>query len=638
MRELMLLILPLICFITIFLVFSFYTKADWRERILLTSIVWAVYVTGLTEILSILRLVTLPAIAIAWGIGIAVALVILKRLGGEKKPFWTFPSFANWTRFEQLLIVSVVFVISIVGVIALQSPPNNDDSLSAHMSRVMNWMQNQSIAYYPTPVLTQLHVDPWGAFTILNLLILNNGEDRFVNLVQWYSMVGCILGVSLIAQRLGADRRGQLIASVVCATIPMGIVQGSSTQNDYMTSFWIVCTIYFALKTMENYAYPFALATGAALGLAVLTKATTYVHAFIPLLWVFLEIFVKQPKKFLQLGILVAMIALVLNVGHYQRNLDLYGNPLGPGQEGQGNDYKYTNDVFTLSSVASNLIRNTALHVGTPINAINRSMTSAVFFLHQFLGISPNDPRTTWTSTEFQVPSLNLGEDMAGNLLHLALLFLCGAVLCVPRFRLIAGRPVLFYGLALLGSFVLFCLVLKWQPWNSRLHLPLFVLGSAWIGVILSRLDIRFANLIPIILLIFALPWLFRNPSRPLLKEGNIFQKGRLEQYFVNHPTWETPFENATRYIAERQCSEVGLYNVRLEYPLWVLLRTYSQSPVHIVHVNVTNVSQSKYDASSARLPCAIIATSDEQVPTINVGNVMFSPSFFASPVTVLVP
>ena len=36
---------------------------------------------------------------------------------------------------------------------------------------------------------------------------------------------------------------GQILSAVICATIPMGILEGSSTQTDYTTSFWLVCFV-----------------------------------------------------------------------------------------------------------------------------------------------------------------------------------------------------------------------------------------------------------------------------------------------------------------------------------------------------------------------------------------------------------
>jgi len=88
-----------------------------------------------------------------------------------------------------------------------------------HMSRVVHWIQNKSVAHYPTHILRQLHQNPWSEFGILQFQILSS-SDRLANLVQWFSMVGAVLGVSLIAKRLGADLRGEVFAAVTVATVP----------------------------------------------------------------------------------------------------------------------------------------------------------------------------------------------------------------------------------------------------------------------------------------------------------------------------------------------------------------------------------------------------------------------------------
>ena len=104
------------------------------------------------------------------------------------------------------------------------------------MAQVRHWIQQQSVAHYPTHITRQLFSNPWAEFTIAHLFLLT-GTDRLANSVQWFSMVGSLIAVSLIAARLGADKRGEVLAAVVAATIPMGILQASSTQNDYVTAF-----------------------------------------------------------------------------------------------------------------------------------------------------------------------------------------------------------------------------------------------------------------------------------------------------------------------------------------------------------------------------------------------------------------
>jgi 4-amino-4-deoxy-L-arabinose transferase-like glycosyltransferase len=93
-------------------------------------------------------------------------------------------------------------------------------------------------------------------------------------------MVGSLIGVSLIVERLKRTSRAALLSAVVAATVPMGVLQASSTQNDYVVTFWLVCAAYSILTTMDAGSMPLshAAAIGVASGLAILTKGTAYVY------------------------------------------------------------------------------------------------------------------------------------------------------------------------------------------------------------------------------------------------------------------------------------------------------------------------------------------------------------------------
>jgi 4-amino-4-deoxy-L-arabinose transferase-like glycosyltransferase len=107
------------------------------------------------------------------------------------------------------------------------------------------------------------------------------GGDRFVNLIEWLSFVGCIVGgVSLIAEQLGAAGYGPLLAAVLFATIPEAILEASGAMNTCVASFWIVVTVYFALRWKDEPVWANTFALGSAIGLAILTKGTAL--AFLP--------------------------------------------------------------------------------------------------------------------------------------------------------------------------------------------------------------------------------------------------------------------------------------------------------------------------------------------------------------------
>lgn len=504
--------IPILCFVLICLSLRKRSNGDaWRSSFLSASIIWGLSLTIITEILSLLRSLTFGWLLGLWGVtSIAWALMYLCPVERNLRlrPMPKIPPALA------VLLLGVSLIVAITGLIALIAPPNNSDSMTYHMSRVVHWIQNRDVASYPTHILRQLHQNPWAEFAIMNFQILSSG-DRLANLVQWFSMVGSILGVALIAMQLGAGMRGQILAAVVYATFPMGILQATSTQNDYVVSFWLVCFAYYTIALTVKRATDWStlLGAGACLGLAILTKATAYLFAFPFLLWLVLSRLKTARWESWRSPFMIIFLALSINLGHYGRNLDLYGYVLGPRQERA----MYVSEVFTVSSIISNIVRNIGLHIGTPFERINAVTEKGIRVLHTLMGIETNDPRTTWAGREFHIPIMSNHEDKAGNAIHLALIIM-SVCLALKWGVLRETRSLLHYSIAVTVAFLLVSLFLKWQPWHSRLHLPLFVLRSPFIAIVLSKIpNHRVAVSIATVLVLAALPWVLYNKSRPLL-------------------------------------------------------------------------------------------------------------------------
>jgi hypothetical protein len=156
------------------------------------------------------------------------------------------------------------------------------------------------------------------------------------------------------------------------------------------------------------------------------------------------------------------------------------------------------------------------------------------------------------------------------------------------------------YLLCLVAGFLLFSLLLRWQPWNSRLMLPLFVLASAVAGSVLGDVPRRLPMAaLAIGLTLAATPWLAANRSRPLVASAalqtspSILATSRTEQYFAKRPMLEAPYRSAAALITARGARRVGLvcHEDAWEYPLWVLLGSGWHRPPVIEHAAVRNVS-----------------------------------------------
>ena len=198
----------------------------------------------------------------------------------------------------------------------------------------------------------------------------------------------------------------------------------------------------------------------------------------------------------------------------------------------------------------------------------------AVAAVHLFGG-NENEPATTFSGRTFEIPPFNLHPDTAGNLVHLVLILVTLVIVIVsPSLR---RSQVALYALGLVGAFVAFCAVFRWQPWHTRLHLPLFVLWSALIGVVFERQFRRvMTDFVGAALILAAMPATLFNEIRPLINRSglSVITTPRERLYFSARPALYDSYRRAASLIAESSCQNVGI-DIPIngyEYPWMVLL------------------------------------------------------------------
>ena len=627
-------VLPFVCLVLLVLCFRQAARRSgrghrWREALLTGAVVWGVLIVAFTEGLSLLGLLTWPWVVVFWSLAAAAALtafLLARRRDPAAAPlplstWWRGGRGVRRNRPPERMVVLAIFgvgaIVVIAGLTAILAPPNTYDSMTYHLPRVMHWIQHQSVAHYPTHIPRQLHFPPGAEFILTHLHILA-GDDRLLNLVQWLGMVGSVVGVSLVAQQLGAAGAGQVVASVVAATLPMGMLQASSTQNDYVVTFWLVCTAYFVLVAIRRPGWGVSAGMGASLGLALLTKATAYLFAAPLLVWLLVGYGRSMGWRCSRHVLLIAAIALALNLGHWLRNADLYGTPLV--WEDGASTPSYTNEVSGVATLLSNVIRNASLHASVPVGSeqvraqIGQQLAQWIERIHTLIGIDASDPRTTWGQVttpdgqQFRVEPFHMHEDIAGNPLHLLLILY--AIVAAGASGALRRGPLPLYAGTLVAGFLLFCLVLKWQPWHSRLHLPLFVLWAPAVGIALSQgWSRRIGYGAAAVLLVAALVLIGYNETRPLYGPRSIFSTERADQYFATRP-FGADYRAAIRYLDGQPYRHVGLIlgANAWEYPFWALLEGEAGHELRLEHVLVGNISGLL--ATQRERPAAIICVS----------------------------
>ena len=389
-------------------------------------------------------------------------------------------------------------------------------------------------------------------------------------------MVGSVIGVGGIARQLGLRRPAALLAMVFAATIPMGIVQASSTMTDYVVTLFLVGTASEVLAWGDDRQIGRAiLFAGTAAGLATLTKPTSAPYLMsLGLLGGWL-LWRRKPGRAVVLACAAGLgVFLILNAGHWSRNVLLYGDPVSGGDQTS----VHLNQTMDARSLVSNVLRNLGLHMGTPSPYVNKGIALTVLGIHQMIGIDPNDPRTT-AHGRFKIDEPTTNENKSGNLVHL--LVLAVSVIFLARRSSTFDYRMLPFVAVVLAGFLLFVFIFKWQIFGSRYHLQAFVLlAPASGGAMAYGLSSRGGLVAGWALAFSSLPWLIGIGSRPLVPlpgeatVESIFTESRGHLLLANGPYLEKPYSDMSQQILEASCSRVGisLSGNGAEYPLWVML------------------------------------------------------------------
>ena len=590
----------------------------WRDRFLRAAVAFGLTVVLATELLGAFGLLRRGPVSAVWSVALLAALA---RAWLARRP-------APWRGMRSpadpvvLLAIAGCLAIAIAtGIAAAFSPPNSADAMAYHMPRVIYWAEQASVRFFPTPYLNQIMLQPMAEYGMLNGYLLSGG-DRFVNFGQWFASLASIVGASAVAKLLGARARGQAIAALFCATLPSGILAASGAKNDYVMAMWAVAAVYFALRLRESLsrltgesACPTlidAVFLGAAVGLALLTKATAYLFLPWPLAALLLPVAWRERRRALPLALAAVFCALAVNLPQYWRNWGLSGSVLGL-DSAQGNGFfRWRNETIGWKQTVSNMLRHTSEQLGARSPRWNRGVYDFVLAAHRDLGIDVNDPATTMPWNVFEPPRNANHEANAPNRWHL-LLF--AVVACVLAWRALRGRDRLraAYALSLVCGFVAFCAYLKWQPFASRLLLPLLVLGAP-LALVVEEFGWRWLRpaWIQLVVCLFLLggarlPTL-ENWVRPLRGPRSVLRVPREDQYFADMTQWNNrdAYFAAVRALEGSACQTIGIdiTNLQLEYPLQALVRE-ARPDAQFVHTGVANVSR-RYAPSVAAPPCAV--------------------------------
>lgn len=571
-----------------------------RKKDILSSIVYSLLFTSTlilasTEALSLLNNFNYLGLFIFWSVVVLSLAVIL--LKNRTYLQYTKQEITRLIQCNKTFSIILSIFLLLIWFQGLIYPPNNWDSMAYHLGRIVHWVANNNVDTYPTHIYRQIYDPPLAEFWVAQVCMLSK-TDLFANSVQLLFTLGSLASVIGICKEFNFPKNATFIAFLFAFTTPEILLQSSSTQNDVVESFFILSSILFLIKAYKTETIPNILLGSLAAGLAILTKGVAYIY--LPLAFLFFGIFyfikVLKSKRYgslLKLAI-IPIIILFINLGYYYRNYKLTHDLLGTPNEYYFNESMSGKKAFLL------VVKNMALHWAvTPlVHPLTHITDNVVKELHEMLGEDLADPKNN--SAPFSMGGIRHHEDNAANFPQVVMIII--SLVLFVKYKQYKTIALLLFLFPLL-EFILFSLVLKYQPWHSRLQTPMFFMFAIPVGTFFTNgyANNLFKKIILFLVLFYGFCAIVFNPSRPYITCGLTNKitiiDSRFDKRFTTRPYVKEDYQQVKKFIDEHK----GQQNTGIimcggacdtwEYPLYYDIFSCPEKTV-VPHLNVSNPSK----------------------------------------------
>jgi hypothetical protein len=464
--------------------------------------------------------------------------------------------------------------------VAIVYPPNNWDSLSYHLSRVVHWMQDGSVAFFPTSDSRENVPGPGAEYLILLLQSLT-GSERFANTVQTTAFVVVVVWIATVVRYLRAPLALRLPLVVLFATVPSFLLEATTEQNDLCAAAAALAVVTALRRplfgTIPRLGYRDGIALGLAVGASYLVKATALIFV-LPLLACTAARLLRaalvdrgrQLRRCAKVAATALLIVFVVAGPQVIRKTASHGL-MGPIE---------TEVTFPLSRFSLRRFANPLFtfphHV--PLDGFN------AWLLRLYVRVSqadpPNGAREGREDGFYAGHSLIQEEDLVGAPLQFAATWLFSIIgLVWAARRRVGAKAALATALLPLAGWVIFHWIVRNNLWIARYHAPWFAMApiSAWGACRWARESTSFrqvsgAAAAAAAALSAAYGWstLVYNEYRPVTT-AYLTHLDRTHSQYLHVPGLEADFAGVLKVAADRGCATLILGFLRdnmIEYPL----------------------------------------------------------------------
>ena len=547
--------------------------------------VWAIVLFAMTETLSLLGLITKPALLACW---LAVALVIALGVVLRMKKKNIVPADAlmpekrcirmikDSSADEKAMMAVATVCAAAVVILAWKTVPYNWDSMTYHLPRIMTWAQNKSVAHYATSDTRQLSSPVLAEFVNLHLYVLA-GNDNAFNLLQAFSYCFNGAAVYAIATQLGLDKKWRFIALAIYLSMPIAFAEALTTQVDNFAAVWMMIFAYFCNRLLAKEQISLkrdardAFLLGCCMGLGYAAKPSVCIAMAVFALGLLIARIIKKDK----IGVLISCVliaggcAVILMLPEALRNINTFGSVTESNVSSR-------QLVGTLKPnyLLANLIRNIVYNFPNVYITTSSAISWKIILLvSRVLGVDMDD--TSISEEAFSLTRANnMQHDTAINAI-VVLLFVI--VMAAAVIRLIVRRKTSLNAFCrcAAAAFLVFMTILRWEPYETRFQIGYLALLCPLIAYALSSMlektPGKDSAIRGIILFICACSFISLFDTHYAKYKESAAE--RPAGYFASNPQAYEGWQAVANIINEKGYDEIGI-NASImyyEYPVWAM-------------------------------------------------------------------
>lgn len=579
-------------------------------------VAWAGCVYFSLEILSIFHAINTINSWIFWG-GVDLVLLIIswKRRNGRAIIYQCKKQLKNVSNcWKEIVCVLVLGFITLI--LAIKMTPNNWDSMTYHLPRIMHWAQNGSVEHYASNSLRQITSPVLAEFVNLYVYVMYGRNDFWFNILQWGSYVLDTFLVVGITRKLKCDYKFSILAGLLFMTMPGAFAEAMTTQNDLFDAMWLLVFVYVLLDFLqgENIVFniecigktvllSFSIAFGYLTKPAIMFGIVIFAIGLL-IAWIKTHVPVDVTLKLFacSLGIIVTVLAPEL-IRNFQ-SFHAFSAPIAGAQQLVGTlDIKY---LFV--NMLKNMFYNTPNYCFTWMAPL---IAHGLYYLSYRLGIDLDAESISEWGNEFGFQTApNFQHDTAVN----TILFTSAAVLFILVIffykKMKLRKMQIIYCVLAVVSFVMLCVFLRWERFVTRYMIGYLALLCPMVAVILYNMrksdSLRKIYCLGVSVIIFLSFVEVVNMTIYHVNESLYADGIRETEYFHNwKETKYVAYRDIADYIKDNNIEKIGILMTEdtYEYPLWGMLRGYD---CQIEHVKVDNLS-GKYEDLTFQPDCIFV-------------------------------